>query len=309
MPQLAWQWWVLIAIVTVVVIALAVVFGLRGSKSGSGGNVNDRSEPQTSGEVESVDGSGVLPNPLVAWYGATVNTGITAPAAKARVALPGANAFCAFTGWGRPKEVMEYSGTKWPGLKSYLTIFGSGESGMVTDEALKAFTNDVLEDIAAKWDGIVINAENGRNVTIDGFRSFFTRAKHSGVSVIGVTTSHMAPYDFPNVTYNGHQGVTAWSEYFCNEPNIDFFSPQLYSQGDDFDPTFLAGSAQRQQHMLQNAKCRIIPSVPRPEHYAALTTHPQWSGIDLTGYIVWDSWDSIDVNNDIAWPLGSNHIS
>lgn len=151
---------------------------------------------------------------------------------------------------------------------------------------------------AAGWDGIVIDTEiggpgsRGDPLSFEAFDAFFARANKAGFKNIGATTSHFAPYDFPNISYDGKPASQdGWTEYWCNSPYVKFFSPQLYTQGQTFEPEFTRPA---QIEIVKNAPCRIIPSIPEPADYAKLDSDPEWAGIKTSGYIVWWGWDGAE---------------
>ena len=122
--------------------------------------------------------------------------------------------------------------------------------------------------------------------TIPAFSTAFSILQDSGLKV-GVTVSHSAPYQTDDPS-----DAVALAKAFAADPNIDFFSPQLYSSGQETSPQFDETSSCVQQgctwDLYKDAKAAFVPSIVQLSHYAPTIEYFKANhSIEVTGYFSW----------------------
>lgn len=273
--------------------ALAVMVS-AGNESANATQVPDHDHDDPDGELDP------LPSEVIGWYG---NAGLTV-SQRSTTAPAGANMYCGFYGFSDAETQLANSGQPWPGVSSMFVCGGAGgtqpnvvdegfDPGYMSPAALATYTVEFFQKIRALgWVGFLLDAEEGGagaggvDLTPADFNDLFARAVEGGMEYTGVTTSHVAPYGFPPLELNGEPASTvAWCEVWTQDPNVQFFSPQLYTFGDVLDPSLLAGAEVRQQAMLDNSIAKIVPSIPTPADYTTVLADPVWE--DSQGYIIW----------------------
>jgi hypothetical protein len=126
------------------------------------------------------------------------------------------------------------------------------------------------------WDGLCFDVEMcAANVNfVPLFTDCFAKCKAAGLKVL-VTTSHSLPYACQTGAGQGSDLVNAW----INDVNIDYISPQLYSQGTVLEPSDLS--------IFEPVANKLIPSIPYSSDWDKLDTSS--IGITPAGYILWNS--------------------
>jgi hypothetical protein len=108
---------------------------------------------------------------------------------------------------------------------------------------------------------------------VNQFTDCFAKCKAAGLKVL-VTMSHIVPYDCKTGDGQGMDLVNSW----INDSNIDYISPQLYSQGDVLETDDLS--------IFKNAKAKIIPSIPYDINWPEIQDGKSL-GIVPAGYLSW----------------------
>jgi len=107
--------------------------------------------------------------------------------------------------------------------------------------------------------------------------------KKAGLGVL-VTVSHSAPY--------GCSGPDVLMKSFFPNADIDYLSPQLYTNGNEPSPSFVAGN-QIKWSDWTGAKARFVPSIGclavKNGGYKATQDFFQTYSLTPSGYIVWPS--------------------
>ncbi len=122
---------------------------------------------------------------------------------------------------------------------------------------------------------------------VNQFADCFAKCKAAGLKVL-VTMSHLVPYSCQTGSGQGMDLVNEWIQ----DSNIDYISPQLYTQGDTLETADLS--------IFKNAKAKIVPSIPYDFNWPDI----QSLGITPAGYISWSrlpfycGTDSTDASNN-----------
>lgn len=194
-------------------------------------------------------------------------------------AVPGATMGMAFSGWADVSKAIQDSKAVINQLagEKYISIGGGGET-------TGKFTSAVLDDVNAAinngsfagYDGIAYDIEVGDAGLASDFSVSFAAAKAKGFKVL-VTVSHSAPYAVPD--------AADLMKALIADSNIDFMSPQLYTQGNetknDYADPLLPWSA------YKDCKSVMIPSIVKADLYPSAVTYFEGQGITLKGYIQW----------------------
>ena len=157
---------------------------------------------------------------------------------------------------------------------------GGGANAPPWTVEMASIGNEEIEKVKlAGFTGICfdIEAVDGRDELIAAFEETFARCRNAGVQVF-ITTSHSAPYEsVPDKTR--FDIVDAWAK----SDNIDYFSPQLYTQGSESTPDFTeatgAGGVSVEWGRFKNMKAKFVPSSPTkpppPHEKAASLKQPR----------------------------------
>ena len=185
-----------------------------------------------------------------------------------------------FSGWTSVNNALQECTNikaQLPGQK-FLSIGGGGSSGRWSLSALNSLDNDVRSKKLSGWNGIVYDVEEGDSGLAGAFASSFANAKSNGLSVL-VTISHSEPYDIPDA-------ANLMKSFFSN-PNIDYISPQLYTQGTELDNDYATNGGTNWQDYA-SSRAKIVPSVVlgSRDFPTALKYFSQY-GITLAGYMQW----------------------
>ena len=144
------------------------------------------------------------------------------------------------------------------------------------------------------WDGIAFDIEQGNGdsaaALLPLFQQAFALVKGLNKRVL-VTTSHSAPYGFPNSYTTDPTDNRTLQLAFLKDPNIDMLSPQLYTDGTvlETSPTGLNQPVVGWNEY--NTNKQVIPSIPKvfaaTNDTAAATTFMNSITINPGGYIQW----------------------
>ena len=177
--------------------------------------------------------------------------------------------------------------------EKFLNLGGGLETGIwqLTDFD---YINSQLSNIKSKgWTGLCFDIEvcTPGVSFVNAFADCFAKCKAAGLKVL-VTMSHINPYSCQTGSGQGMDLVNAW----IKDPNIDYLSPQLYTEGHTLEPTNLS--------MFSTAIAKIVPSIP----YDTDWNNIQNLGIVPAGYLAWlrtkaptvnycgTSWDNANTN-------------
>ena len=172
----------------------------------------------------------------------------------------------------------------------FLMLGGANMAGTMSAMKFDALSvGDTLEQVrAAGFQGVGFDIEMtiGEGDLVDAQERAFAACKEAGLLVM-ITTSHTAPYAAGSDT-----SKMALVDSWAKDENIDIFSPQLYSSGDEdqpeFDITPCPGDACTYER-IASMKAKWVPSLP----VQAQATYPEVKeffrekGVETAGYIVW----------------------
>jgi hypothetical protein len=159
--------------------------------------------------------------------------------------------------------------------EKFLNLGGGLETGIWNISDFD-YINSQLNNIKSKgWDGICFDVEVCTpNVSfVEAFAKCFTNCKDAGLKVL-VTMSHTNPYQCQTGIGQGMDLVNAW----IKDTNIDYISPQLYTQGEVLEQSDLS--------MFANAPAKIIPSIPYDINWPEIQ-NSQILKIKPAGYLAW----------------------
>lgn len=177
--------------------------------------------------------------------------------------------------------------------EKFLNLGGGLETGIwqLTDFD---YINSQLSNIKSKgWTGLCFDIEvcTPGVSFVNAFANCFAKCKAVGLKVL-VTMSHTIPYQCQSGSGQGMDLVNSW----IKDANIDYLSPQLYTEGHTLEPTDLS--------MFSTAIAKIVPSIP----YDTDWNNIQNLGIVPAGYLAWlrtkaptvnycgTSWDNANTN-------------
>merc|ERR1711920_78678 len=134
------------------------------------------------------------------------------------------------------------------------------------------------------WSGIVFDIEECYSAGLaQNFASAFRAAKKAGLGVL-VTVSHSAPY--------GCSDPDVLMKSFFPNTDIDYLSPQLYTNGNEPSPSFVAGNQVKWSDWT-GSKARFVPSIGclavKNGGYQKVQDYFKQYDLVATGYIVWPS--------------------
>merc|ERR1712232_361710 len=133
-----------------------------------------------------------------------------------------------------------------------------------------------------KWGGIVFDVEEcSESGLADKFASVLAAAKAAGMGTL-VTVSHSAPY-----SCNDPRELML--AFFANK-DVDYLSPQLYTNGNEPSPSFDAGNQVKWSDWT-GAKGRFVPSIGclavKNGGYKKVQDFFSTYNITASGYVVW----------------------
>jgi hypothetical protein len=96
-----------------------------------------------------------------------------------------------------------------------------------------------------------------------------------------VTISNSAPYGIGD-------GAALMRSFFPN-PNIDYFSPQLYETGNESKNNYVTGKGVQWSEYAA-AKGVTIPSIVKSSYYADAKSYFKSQGVTTAGYVQWQQY-------------------
>ena len=169
----------------------------------------------------------------------------------------------------------------------FVSLGGGANAPPWTVEMASIGIEEIEKVKAAGFTGICfdIEAVDGRDELIAAFEETFARCRNAGVQVF-ITTSHSAPYEsVPDKTR--FDIVDAWAK----SDNVDYFSPQLYTQGSESTPDFTeatgAGGVSVEWGRFKNMKAKFVPSIVSELGVEDCKTYFAGKGVHLDGFVLW----------------------
>ena len=163
-----------------------------------------------------------------------------------------------------------------PGIK-YLSLGGGNAAGIFTLTSLNAITTAInAGNIITGYDGIAYDIEEGDAGLSQAFSNSFAAAKAKGFKVL-VTVSHSQPYAISD--------APTLMKALLLDPNIDVFSPQLYSTGTEPVNDYTAVGTP--WTLYSTTKAAIVPSIVKTSYYNDAVTYFATQGVTLQGYVQW----------------------
>lgn len=197
-----------------------------------------------------------------------------------------ANFGIAFSGWNDPEKAKSESDPLHDGLvgDKWIDAGGGNANGRWGADWLSKWETQIKNGDLSAWDGIVFDIEECSAAGLaDNFASAFRAAKEAGMSVL-VTVSHSAPY--------GCGDPDVLMKAFFQNDDVDILSPQLYTNGNEAQPSFDAGNMVSWDDW-SSSKGRFVPSIGcnavANGGYAATKDFFSKYNLVPTGYIVWPS--------------------
>lgn len=193
----------------------------------------------------------------------------------------GATFGAAFSGWNLVDNALIQSSAVRDQLVGtrYITIGGGDKNTGAFDASVLASVNAAIGDGRfAGYQGIAYDVEEGAAGLAEAFAQSFAAAKAAGFQVL-VTVSHSAPY--------GIADAADLMESFFADDNIDFLSPQLYTQGNESANDW-ATSAGVGWDRWASAKAAVVPSVVTASLYPDAEATLKTFGVTTRGYVVWN---------------------
>ena len=229
----------------------------------------------------------MLLSDIIGYYSWNWGTGSTGP--------PNANHGVAFTGLVDVAQAQSgYTpGAAWccPELKGtrWLSLGGGNSAGMFSKETLNKIVDDAPAINASAYDGVMFDVEEvvgPASVMVGAFGDAFAAVKARGL-LVGVTTSHSAPYA-TDAPADAVAFVRAWAA----DGRIDVLSPQLYSSGSEaapeLAPTAACAAAGCTWELYRGAKPAIAPSIVDASQYAAAQAFFAANiSVKLAGFFEW----------------------
>lgn len=202
-------------------------------------------------------------------------------------APPGATLGLAFSGYADPEQALQESQKVYASLvgNKYLSLGGSSTAADGSKPG--RFTHALLQSIVAyinagrfvDYFGVAFDVEEGDGGLAGDFQQAFAACQAKNLKVL-VTVSHSAPFDIPD--------AAQLMDGFFADANIDFLSPQLYSNGseteNDYATTWGVSTTWAQ---YATAKASIIPSVVTASLYPSAQQFFQEQGVQTKGYVQW----------------------
>jgi hypothetical protein len=161
---------------------------------------------------------------------------------------------------------------------------GGNKNGRWSEDWLGKWETLIKSGGLKAWEGIVFDVEECYNSGLEqAFASVLKAAKAAGLGTL-VTTSHSAPY----ACLDPKELMQA---FFTNS-DVDILSPQLYTSGNEPDPSFDAGNQVKWSDWV-GAKGRFVPSLGclavKNGGYEKTKAYFAKLNITTSGYIVWPS--------------------
>merc|ERR1719419_1438890 len=242
---------------------------------------------------------------IIGYYSFNYATGSYGP--------PGANAGAAYTGHADVgTAIREYpEGVIWccPYLvgEKYLTLGGAGDAGDFDVATINDIANsvDIIKNSTTEYDGVLFNIKivsgNSSTELIEAFAAAFKAIKEGGLKV-GVSPTHSAP-----VTYPADVAVDL-VESWVKDSNIDFLSPQLYTEGMEdegpkYHPTEYCENEGCTWSLYDGMIPRMVPSILNASLYNQTQRFFSVMGIQTTGFFQWNQ--QVDTGSPTSAPTTS----
>jgi hypothetical protein len=176
----------------------------------------------------------------------------------------------------------------------FLGIGGATGNGIMTVEVLESFTNHALAAIKdAGFEGVAFDMEmTGDGELVKAQERAFANVKRAGLLVL-VTTSHSAPYAAAN-----EELKEALVDSWVKSNDIDIFSPQLYTSGEEEEPEYdltACGAPDADNpeassctyERLRPMKAKFVPSLANDKQYPGVKKWFAAKGIKTSGFMQW----------------------
>tara|TARA_B100000795_G_scaffold38350_1_gene25244 strand:+ start:786 stop:2312 length:1527 start_codon:yes stop_codon:yes gene_type:complete len=171
----------------------------------------------------------------------------------------------------------------------YLSLGGGRSEAAFTPEALSGLvegSKDIEAIKDAGFAGVCFDVEEAHGSAKDliaAFERSFIALKQAGLSVM-VTTSHSAPYETDSDATR-----VALVDSWVKSDNIDYISPQLYSDGQEAEPEYEAEDPNRNvaYERYKGAKAKFVPSIASADQVDRVKLFFQQKGITVDGYVQW----------------------
>ena len=171
----------------------------------------------------------------------------------------------------------------------YLSLGGGRSEAAFTPEALSGLvegSKDIEAIKDAGFAGVCFDVEEAHGSAedlISAFERSFVALKQAGLRVM-VTTSHSAPYET-----DSDETRVALVDSWVRSDNIDYISPQLYSDGQETKPEYEAEDFNRNvdYKRYRNSKAKFVPSIASADQIDAVKAYFQLKGITVAGYVQW----------------------
>jgi len=176
----------------------------------------------------------------------------------------------------------------------FLGIGGATGNGIISVEVLDQFSGHALSTIQdAGFQGVAFDMElTGDGDIVAAQERAFANVKRAGLLVM-VTTSHSAPYAAASEEIK--EGLV---ESWIKSSDIDLFSPQLYTSGEEEEPEYdLTACGQPSvdnpeasactYERLKPMKAKWIPSLASDKQYPKVKKWFAAKGIKTHGFMQW----------------------
>lgn len=195
--------------------------------------------------------------------------------------LPDATFSVAFSGWMDVDNILSESNRVYDTLRGekYVSFGGGNENGHITTTRLAAIDSAMRAGRFDQYVGVVYDIETGDTGLTGQILQSLRLAKSRGLKTV-VTVSHSAPYGFPDA----HSVMNA----VLQSRNVDYISPQLYTQGTEPANDYDISQGYRWENYVKRAKnVKVIVSIVDRTYYADAQRFFGNLGIALSGFIQW----------------------
>ena len=174
----------------------------------------------------------------------------------------------------------------------FLAVGGATDKSKFSVDLLKAALDQVEAVKAAGFDGVTFDIERtngGGEALAAAFTDAFAACKQAGLLVM-VSTSHSAPWDAPDGTKE--KIVDAW----VRSPDVDIFSPQLYTMGYEAEPSFeqtpcgggdSSFKSKCSWERLKSMRAKWVPSLSNALQYPNASAYFAELDITTQGFVQW----------------------
>ena len=208
---------------------------------------------------------------LIGAYWWTYGSGTVAPAHQ--------NIGIAFSGYADISTAFHQSSAVVSSIPvaKYLSVGGgTSPDGYMSAAVLSKINDAILANELAMYDGICFDVEEGDSNLESAYQQTFATAQAFGLKVF-VTVSHSQPYAIND--------ASSLMQFFFNDNNIDYISPQLYTTGTESSNDYTFDGTPWTDYA--SAKAAIVPSIVCESYYASAVNYFKSQGVTLQGYVVW----------------------